>query len=159
VESCEGQLYKLLNDNHLKYNGKPLAVHRNFVSLSKQYLGAEAIIYAALKGGKIVGTIIMFHRNGVAYVTDVGVDHEAAGNDFTYFNLTYYNPVADAIAMQIKRLYLGTLMYKMKSRRGCSTIEMYLYHRPRFRQLQVAARPLFAIHSRFKSWFINRFHM
>ncbi|MDH3689607.1 MAG: hypothetical protein OEU36_09050, partial [Gammaproteobacteria bacterium] len=80
-------------------------------------------------------------------------------NDFTYFNLTYYRPMADAIAMQIKRLYYGTLMYTMKSKRGCSTTEIYLYYKPRFFLLQVVVVPLFAIHLRFKSWFINRFHM
>jgi predicted N-acyltransferase len=159
VGSCEGQLYKLLNDNYVKYNGKPLLVRSDFISLCKKYLGAEAIIYVAVKGGKIIGTIIMFHRKGIAYVTDVGVDHKVAGNDFTYFNLTYYSPTRDAIAMQIKRLYYGTLMYTMKSKRGCSTLEMYLYHKPRFRLLQVVAGPLFAFHLRFKTWFINRFYM
>jgi len=159
VGSCESRLYELLNDNYLKYNGKPLLVRNEFISLCKKFLGSEAIIYMAEKEGAIVGTTIMFHREGIAYVTDVGVDHETAGNDFTYFNLTYYKPCFDAIAMQLKRLHYGTMMYPMKAKRGCSTMETYLYHKSRFRVLQVAAGPLFAIHRRFKTWFIKRFYM
>ena len=159
VSSCEGRLHQLLDDNYLKYNGKPLQVRSDFISVCKKNLGAEAIVYVAEKEGAIIGTIIMFHRKGVAYVTDVGVDHETAGNDFTYFNLTYYRPVSDAIAMQIRRLYYGTLMYSMKSRRGCSTMQMYLYHKPRFRLQQLLAGPFFGIHFRLKSWFIKRYYM
>jgi predicted N-acyltransferase len=158
VEPCEELVFKLLNDNCIKYNGKPLKVHDNFPSTCKKLLGEEAIIYVAEKQGRIIGTTILFHRDGVGYVTDVGVDHEKTGNDFTYFNVAYYRPVEDAIAMNIRRLYYGTLMYSLKSRRGCSTLQMYLYHRPRNRLMQIAARPFWAAHLRFKTWFINRFY-
>lgn len=156
ISPSEDRLHQLINDNYMKYNGKPLQVRRDFFSLCKKYLGPEAIVYIAVKHGTIIGTTIMFHRKGIAYLIDVGVDHETAGNDFTYFNLTYYKPTADAIGMGIRRIYYGTMMYKMKSRRGCATKQMYLYHKPRLRLLQTAAIPLFFIHRHFKSWFINR---
>jgi predicted N-acyltransferase len=156
--SCQHRLHQLLNENHVKYNGKPLPMRKDFSSLCKKYLGSEAIVYIAVKEGAIIGTAFLFHRQSIAYLIDVGVDHATAGNDFTYFNLTYYRPTADAIAMGIKRTYYGTMMYTMKSRRGCATTPTYLYHKPRFPLLQMAAGPLFAIHRRFKSWFINRFY-
>lgn len=156
VEPCKDRLHEILDENYMKYNGKPLPVRNNFVSLCKKYLGSEAIVYVAEKRGDIVGTIIMFHRNAVAYVTDVGVDHRATGNDFTYFNLSYYRPVADAIDMDMKRIYYGTMMYQMKAQRGCTTTEIYLYHRPRHRLFRWILIPVFAVHRAFKTWFIKR---
>ena len=156
VEPCKDRLHELLDENYMKYNGKPLPVRNNFVSLCKNYLGSEATVYVAEKKREIVGTIIMFHRNAVAYVTDVGVDHLATGNDFTYFNLSYYRPVFDAIGMNIKRIYYGTMMYQMKAHRGCTTMEIYLYHRPRHRLFRMLLIPLFAVHRSLKTWFIKR---
>lgn len=158
VELYKDRLHELLDENYQKYNGKPLPVRKDFFSLCKEYLGSEANVYVAEKRGQIVGTIIMFHRNAVAYMTDVGVDHRATGNDFTYFNLTYYRPVSDAIGMNINRIYYGTMMYQMKARRGCTTTETYLYHRPRHRLFRLLLVPLFAVHGALKAWFIKRYY-
>ncbi|MGD2129435.1 MAG: peptidogalycan biosysnthesis protein [Lysobacterales bacterium] len=155
VDTCKGRLHELLDENYMKYNGKPLPVSNNFVSLCKNYLGSEATVYVAEKKGEIVGTIIMFHRNAVAYVTDVGVDHRATGNDFTYFNLAYYRPVSDAIVMKMNRIYYGTMMYRMKAQRGCETTEIYLYHRPMRRLFRWLLVPLFAVHRLLKGGFIK----
>mgnify|MGYP002066086582 CR=1 FL=1 len=105
---------------------------------------------------KVVGTAVMFHRGRVAYVTDVGVDHAASGNDCTYFNLSFYRPVSDAIEMGIRRLYHGTMMYSMKAQRGFQTTDIFLFHRPKNRLLRRLFIPLFAAHRAFKSWFIQR---
>jgi len=156
VEPLKDRLHELLDENYMKYNGKPLPVRNNFVSLCKNYLGPEATVYVAEKKGEIVGTIVMFHRNAVAYVTDVGVDHGATGNDFTYFNLSYYRPVSDAIGMNMKRIYYGTMMYQMKAQRGCTTTEILLYHRPGNRLFRWFLIPIFAFHRSFKAWFIKR---
>lgn len=158
VGSCQHRLHQLLNENYMKYNGKPLPMREDFSSLCKKYLGSETIVYVAVKEGAIIGTSFLFHRQDIAYVVDVGVDHATAGNDFTYFNLTYYRPTADAVRKRIKRIYYGTMMYAMKSRRGCATTPLYLYHKPRRRLLRAAAGPLFSIHRSFKSWFVNRFY-
>lgn len=156
VEPCKERLHDLLNENYMKYNGKPLPVQASFVSLCKKFLGPETIVYIAKKKGKIVGTILMFHRNEIAYVTDVGVDHRSTHNDFTYFNLSYYQPIFDAIGMKLKRIYYGTLMYTMKAHRGCTTTEIFLYHRPRRRLFRWLCVPIFTVHRTLKAWFIRR---
>jgi predicted N-acyltransferase len=156
VEGCSERLHALLNENYMKYNGKPLPVKKSFIGLCKQHLGPEAVVYVAEKKGKIVGATVMFHQNGVAYLTDVGVDHAATGNDFTYFNISYYRPISDAIEMGLKRIYYGTMMYSMKAQRGCSTTDIFLFHRPRKRLLRRLFVPLFAAHRAFKSRFIRR---
>lgn len=152
------RLHQLLDGNFQKYNGKSLTMRSDFAARCKKHLGNNAIIYVAIKNGNIVGTTILFHRGGIAYVSDVGVDHDTCGNDFTYFNLTYYRPFADAIAMGIERIYYGTMMYTMKAKRGCSAVETSLFYRPRSRLLQIASAPLFTAHASIKSWFIRRFH-
>jgi len=156
IGADDERLHELLNENYQKYNGKPLPVKTNFIRLCKKYLGDEAMVYVAKKKGMIVGTIVMFHRNRVGYVTDVGVDHAATGNDFTYFNLSYYVPVTDAVISGIERIHYGTMMYSMKSDRGCRTTEIHLYHRPRNRLLRRFTVPLFAAHRAFKYRFIQR---
>lgn len=159
VEPCAARLFQLLNGNYQKYNGAALPLQSNYIKLCKRNLGENATIYIAKKRGQIIGTTILFQQKGTGYITDVGIDHEKAGNDFTYFNLTYYHPIADAIRGRLKRIYYGTLMYRMKSRRGCITIEMYLYYKPRSRLMRFAMVPLFACHTQIKNWFIRRFHM
>ena len=156
VEPHADRLHELLNDNYVKYNDTPLPVQKRFIGLCKKYLGPETIVYIARKKGEIIGTIVLFHRNSVAYVTDVGVDHRASGNDFTYFNLAYYQPIFDSIEMKMKRIYYGTLMYTMKAHRGCSTTDIFLYHRPRKHLLRWLFVPLFASHRVLKTWFIKR---
>ena len=156
AEPEDDRLHDLLDENYVKYNGKPLPIKRNFIRLCRQYLGPEARIYTARKNGRIVGTAVLFHRDGVAYVTDVGVDHVATGNDCTYFNLSFYRPVSDAIGLGVQRLYHGTMMYPMKAQRGFQTTDIYLFHRPRNRLLRTLFIPLFAAHRAFKSRFIRR---
>jgi len=158
VESCQDQLYELLAGNYWKYNSKPLMLHREFVGRCKKNLDKNAIVYIAEKKGKIIGTTILLHRRGIGYMADVGVDHAASGNDLTYFNIVFYRPIDDAIAMPLKRIYYGTMMYGLKANRGCSTMKTYLYYKPRFRLLQPIMVPLFKIHSRLKSWFISHLH-
>jgi len=159
VDDCEDRLFELLEINNRKYNSKPMLMRRNFFSRCKNNLGEHANVFIAEKKGKIIGTAILFHREGVGYLSDVGVDHETAGNDLTYFNLVFYHPIDSAIVMRLKRLYLGILFYRMKSRRGYSRMNMYVYYKPRYHLLQTIMVPLFSIHSRIKSWFVNRFHI
>jgi len=159
VEDCEDRLYELLEFNNRKYCSKPLMVRRGFFSRCKPNMGDDANVYIAEKKGKIIGVSTLFHRDGVGYISDVGVDHKTAGNDFTYFNVVFYRIIEDAITMRLNRICYGILFYHMKSRRGCSGMNTYVYYKPRYRLWQTFIVPLFAIHMRIKTWFIRRFYM
>jgi predicted N-acyltransferase len=130
IEGYEARLYRLISDNHYKYSGLPLMLKHNFLRKLKENLGKYAVIYVAFKDGRIIGTCYLLKRGKTGFVHMAGVDHEASGNDFTYFNLCYYRPIMDAISGNIKRLFFGREMYELKMRRGCKTSNTYIYYKP-----------------------------
>lgn len=130
IEGYEKRIYELLNNNSYKYNRMPFTFKEIFLKVLKENLGQNIVCYAAFKGGVLIGVSLVLKRNGAGSVIFVGVDHEASGNDFTYFNIAYYRPIEDAILAGMKRLYYGRGMYVLKIRRGCRIKRIYTYYRP-----------------------------
>lgn len=144
---CESRLHDLLDLTHRKYNNTNIPFRRGFLSALKSNLGPEAVIYSARKGGRVIGAAVLLRRNDYGYIPMVGVDHEAAGNDFTYFNLAYYRPVRDAIQWRVKEVQCGAGMNEVKRRRGCQIRNTYLFYRSFNRLKQNLLKPYFNIHS------------
>jgi predicted N-acyltransferase len=156
VEGCEERLHDLLEKNYQKYNGKSFPYRRAFFSRVKQNLREDAVIYVAEQYGEIVGVSLLLHRADVGHMSVIGVDHEQTSNDFTYFNIGFYRPIRDAISAGRKKMYFGTRSYKLKARRGLKVLDAHVYHRPSRRMLNAPLKPLFAVHSRIKPWFLFR---
>jgi len=76
----------------------------------------------------------------------IGVDHEIAGNDYTYFNICYYVPIENCINDGTKRLNCGTAMYALKRRRGCELKNMYIYFKSRNSIKQFMFKLWFSFH-------------
>jgi len=93
---------------------------RTFLKELNKNLGEDVVIYVSFKDDIITGARILL-KNKTGYVSMVGVDHEALGNDYTYFNICFYKPITDAIANKMTKLYFGREMYESKARRGCRT--------------------------------------
>lgn len=156
VEGCEDRLHDLLEKNYRKHNEKSFPYRRGFLSRVKQNLKEDAVIYVAEKHGEMVGVSLLLQRAGVGYMSVIGVDHEQTANDFTYFNIGFYRPIEDAISLGRKKVYFGTLSYKLKARRGIKAMDAHVYHRPGQRMLGAPLKPFFAVHSRIKPWFVFR---
>jgi hypothetical protein len=67
--------------------------------------------------------------NGTSYIPLVGIDHEKCGNDMTYFVLTSYAPIAEAISAGMTRLYFGQGHYLNKMRLGFRTANLFNWHK------------------------------
>ena len=105
------------------------------------------ITYVSFKKERITGVCVLLKKNRTGHLKLVGVDHETAGNDFTYFNIAYYNPIMDAIFEKIKRLYFGQGMHEAKIRRGCKNTNVYLYYNPLNRIKKILSKSWFSLQS------------
>jgi hypothetical protein len=122
-------------------------------------MGADAVIFIARKGCHITGTHILLKRGEIGHQNMVGVDHDLAGNDFTYFNIVFYRPITDAIAWGIKRLWLGVAMYDLKRRRGCKLSPAYHFYKSTRPLKNRLVAPWFWLHSAWwsrKNWQIEK---
>jgi len=145
VEKCEQRLHELVTDNYYKYNRKPFMFDKTFFRRTKKNLGDEVTHYVAVKNDMIIAVCTHLKRNGTMYVPFIGVDHKAAGNDFTYFYLAYYRPIMDAIESKLTRMYCGYQMYEAKARRGCITCNTYLYYKPFKEHRAFIVKPWFSL--------------
>lgn len=147
VGDQEDRMHQLLVDNREKYGGQGLGFRLGFLSRAKAELRDNALIYAAEKEGQLIGVCLVLIGKDSGYVLHVGVDHEVAGNDFTYFNITYYRPANDAPAMGVTQLRFGTLHYELKVRRGCRIMPTFMYCKSPSWIGNAAARPFLKVHS------------
>jgi len=146
LNSQERRLYKLLNENSLKYNKLPMPFHENFLSRLKKNIGDDLIIYKATKKGRISGVLVMLKYRDTVYLPFSGIDHSLALNDFTYFNICFYRPIADAINNNIKTIYYGAGPYYPKLRRGCKIQKAYFFHKPCYPASKMAVKLWFCLH-------------
>lgn len=132
VTNLNGQeeyLYDLINRNYLKHNNRPLPFGPNFLSRLKKNFGDDLVIYRSVKKGKVSGVVVMLRNKNIGHFPLVGIDHDLAKDDFTYFNICFYRPIADAITENFKRIYYGTGPYYPKLRRGCNVMKGYFFYK------------------------------
>lgn len=146
----QDRLFNLLSRNYRGHNQIPFPFRPNFLSCVKDNLGENAIILRARKNGKINGVILILKWEQTWYCTMIGIDHELSGNDFTYFNLAYYRPIADAIAAGAHTIFYGSGLNKTKARRGCTARRTYVYYKSHRRLQQILLRPWFSFH---RNWY------
>lgn len=151
LESADGQcgrLYELMAANYAQYNTHAFHFESTMIQRLWENLGSDAVLYVARKHGQIVATSLFLKRGGLWKAMTMGVDHAAAGNDLTYFNIAYYRPIQDALAEGARRIYYGNGMYELKTRRGCRLMNGHIFFRPHGAFTRLAARPYFWAHRR-----------
>jgi predicted N-acyltransferase len=124
------RILELLNLTCSHYNNAPFMFSQDFFSMLESNMGENAVVYGAFRGKVLNGVSIHLKGLTEGSVIFVGVDHQAAGNDYSYFNLGYNVPIADAISAGLKRLYFDRHMYTIKRRRGCKFINTYFLFKP-----------------------------
>ncbi len=129
-EKYGNRLHQLVSINNETHNKLPFIFNPKFFEKLKKNLGDNVSILTAEKNNITIGVKIILKRNGFANSCFIGVDHEAAGNDFTYFNLAFYSTITNAIKTDIKRIDYGNAMYSIKTDRGCYILPTYLYYKP-----------------------------
>jgi predicted N-acyltransferase len=146
IDGQERRLYKLLNENSLEYDKLPMPFQENFLSRLEKNIGDDLVIYQSIKTGRISGVMVMLKSGDTAYLYLLGIDHSLAQNDFTYFNIGFYRPIADAITDNIKKIYFGAGPYYPKLRRGCKIQKAYFFHKPCHPASKLAAKLWFCLH-------------
>lgn len=155
IEKLENEalLYKLLSEHHYRLNAQPFPYSNDFLSALKKHLGSDVIILVAEKKEKVIGVAVIFKRSTEGWVVFVGMDYKVSDNDFSYFNLTYYHAIDHAIQVGIKSLNYGTMVYRLKKRRGCTLENSYVFHRSPVRVSHFLLKPWFYLH---RTWYEKR---
>jgi len=142
------RLLELLNLNSRRHNGVPFMFNQDFFTTLKECMGAMVDIYGAFRGSDLHGVCIQLRSRVEGHVAFIGVDHDAAGRDHSYFNLFFYEPTSRAIAKGPKRLYFDRLMYTAKRRRGCRFIDTCLFYKPHKKNRELFAKMWFGMLTR-----------
>ena len=150
------RLHELLTMNYHKHRNMPFCFSEDFFPELKHNLGRDALLHVSCKGGLMTGVAVELRHNGTSHVPMVGIDHEKCGNDMTYFNVTYYAPIAHAISSGVNRLYFGTGQYLLKMRRGCNTTDLFIWHKSRSRVAHYMARLWLAVLSSWNKYKLPR---
>lgn len=129
-EDYGNRLHQLVSINNETHNKLPFSFNPYFFEKLKKNLGEDVSVLIAEKNNITIGVKVVLKRNGFSNSCFIGVDHEAAGNDFTYFNLAFYSTIKNAIKTGIKRIDYGNAMYSIKTDRGCYIMPTYLYYKP-----------------------------
>jgi predicted N-acyltransferase len=136
IVDCGGmmQIYdrralELFDANQWKHSRLRFAFdERSFASFDTHMRG-RAKLFTATKDSALTGACLVLSQGTSAYAVAVGIDQARAGDDYTYFHLTYNSTIADAIASGVRRVYFGRGLYDVKLRRGCSLENTWLYSR------------------------------
>jgi hypothetical protein len=148
---CADRLHQLLDDHNRRLNGIGVPFGRDFIPTLKAALGGSAILYGAWRDDRrLVGVAVILRQGDTAYAPYIGLDEDRGA--FTYFNLAFYRPIADAIPAGVRRFYFGTMLYATKVRRGCRVLPTSHFYRGRTRAGHLALGPWFKAHA----WWARR---
>lgn len=156
-ESSENQdkqtLYRLVRDHHLRLNGASYPYTERLFDSLEEHLGPKVLILVAEKGGDTVGVSVMLRHRDSGWTSFIGLDHARTGNDFSYFNIGYYEIIRRAIEMRLQTLYYGDMMYRVKRRRGCRLEQSHVFHKSAGALRHAIAHPWFVFH---RLWYEKR---
>jgi Acetyltransferase (GNAT) domain len=150
VASSAERIHQLVNDHNVRRNGVGVPFGPAFLPALKASLSDRAVFYGAIHAGELVGISVALHQADTVMMPFIGLDERRG--EFTYFNLAFYRPIADAIAAGRRRLFLGTMLYEMKARRGCRILPTSFFHRGGSTVAHLVAKPLFAA----QGWWARR---
>ncbi|MBT3407427.1 hypothetical protein HOD20_01715 [archaeon] len=100
-----------------KYNDTESLKDEEYFKNLNKYLKGKFTAYIAKLDGEIIGfqiTLGKEYKHGYM----VGLNHEKTKDNFTYFNLCYYNPIEDMIKEKSKIMFKGFTHLYLKQKRG-----------------------------------------
>lgn len=143
-----GILHRLMNEHNLRHNSTPFAFQPTFFEHLETLLGDRAPVYVARIGEQIIGVQVTFRQRNELLAWMVGIDPESGRTAATYFNLGYNRLIERAIADGCRRIYFGPLMWEVKARRGCTSLDMDFFFRTRNPLQKMLLGPLFQVRSK-----------
>lgn len=142
-------VYTLLEHTHARHSASPLMYDEALLEALDAEHTQGVILIEARDEARLLGAALLLASGESASVALIGVSPDPINRKaFTYFNLTYYEPVRYCIEHGIRRLQLGGGLLRMKGRRGCAQLDMLLFVRPRTAATAVLWRAWLAIQRR-----------
>lgn len=148
------RICRLLNDHHRRLNGSSPGHEPSGLRRLQAALGDDLCVYVSRQDSEITAACIGVRHGHELNQVWIGIDHEAAGRNFTYFNLVFYAPAADFANLGIRRVWVGTAAYDAKIRRGCRVLPTRIFLRPPTRLAAGIYRPAFALQ---RAWYALKF--
>ena len=147
-------LRSIASEHYRRKNGEdPDYPEDLFVGLAAT-LPEDFIIFEARRGERLLGMASMLRNGPVAWASWMGMLDNEARQDFTYFNLCYYQVAAEAPALGIRKILYGTTAYAAKLQRGCVLVTNPVLYRPHARLTRLLARPYVRFH---REWYRRKF--
>ncbi|HVO73541.1 MAG TPA: peptidogalycan biosysnthesis protein [Ignavibacteriaceae bacterium] len=146
INGHEKRLLELLKMNHFKYNSYKFPFKENYFRQIKENFGNNALIFTAVKDGVIIGVCIQLRKGKEAFLANLAADHERSQNDYSLFNVGYYEPIKHAVKCNLARLYFGRGTYIAKIRRGCSNKDILIFYKPQKKLNKPAVKLWFGFH-------------
>lgn len=129
MQGRERRVLELLDANARKHSRLDFALNERCFASFDAHMGARGRLFTATKADAVTAACLVLRQGTCAYAVAVGVDQDRAGDDYTYFHLTYNSTIADAIGSGVTRLYFGRGLYDVKLRRGCRLENTWVYSR------------------------------
>ncbi|MDH3690450.1 MAG: peptidogalycan biosysnthesis protein [Gammaproteobacteria bacterium] len=136
--------HKLLDDHYRRLNGAPFPYHQKFLETLLRRMGNKLVFYTAVHANTLLGVAVGFRGEGSIALSMLGVVQPASRAKAVYFNTCYNQPIEDAIANGIERLFMGKLLYDVKARRGLEMLPLHVYVRFPSRLRQSLVQPAFS---------------
>lgn len=121
---------RLFLQNQSKHATEPPAFERSFVDSLAEYNSGQSVMNIAETddGSQFLGCALLLRAGTSAAGPLIGVENDNLNRKaFTYFNLSLYTPVRYCLQHNISRLYLGSGLARMKQKRGCGQMNVYVF--------------------------------
>ena len=143
-------LSHLAREHYRHKNGREPLEDREFLPDLAAMLGDDLLMFEATRDGQRVAMLGLVRSGTVGWVSWIGFETRDRPNDFTYYNLGFYQLADSAAALGMKTLLYGNSALKAKLRRGCRVTARHLFYRPHRQFFRLAAKPFFSLH---RAWY------
>jgi predicted N-acyltransferase len=124
--ALDARIAWLQAQNEAKYGAaRPVAaVLADYDDLART-VGDRVLVFVAERAGLPVSASVCLRDGETLHIRSGGSDYAKLGNDYAYFNLTFYEPVLWGLEHGIRRFRIGGGAYRSKSARGCRVEPRY----------------------------------
>lgn len=126
----QARLREIVERHYRRYGWPAFPYRQGWFQSIRENLGSDAVIAVASREDTIVAVAVSLRKQGTCHMILACVDHDAAGNDLSHFNLSYYWPVAECIRRGDRRYVVGPGQHASRTRRGYRPLNSYIYCRP-----------------------------
>jgi predicted N-acyltransferase len=120
---------RLFDQTYRRYAGKASPLSPEFFRAISSHCPGRAMAYCGFKEGRLRGYFLVLKGEKIWHGIVTGQEYVEKEKDFTFFNVTFYEPLRDAIAEGARRVYLGAASYEAKMRRGCRAEPLFMWLR------------------------------